>query len=552
MIKRRWLVAGALFFAVALLVAGTADAAVSITEQKGTRQIKAAGYEATVAPDGCLTSIRVKGQELLQASTAGSRGTYFYLGGMLKLPQITQPAANVIEAKCDRAAIRYEFADNTMAWTATNAAQPTMFFIIFDPNVNAVMNATGELAKSPTVKPWGHTTWFRGPIRVEITGGTKLWGPWNGLQVWEASLAANETRVIKLAFGTASAKEAAAVKNITVPAWLKKADLVVYTPKQYQVFQRRTRLSGTIAFSGRVTPKCDTVRVRITGKSLKGDLPGTWQPLALVPGTQAFSGRLATTSGGWYQIDIEALLGGKSVARAVIEKVGVGEVFVGAGQSNSTNCGQQRIQQTSGMVSSFSGEHWQLANDPQPGPHDRSQDGSFWPALGDAMFEKYGVPIGVAVTGHGGTSVNQWNPGGELHNWMMTRIRQLGPFGFRAVLWHQGESDVGMTAEQYYDKMSAVIRASTWQAGWQFPWAVAQVSYHNPQRPSFPTTRAAHKRLWDTGVALEGPDTDTLTGDTRDNGGKGIHFSPKGLKLHGKMWADKLAPYIDAALKQGE
>ena len=78
------------------------------------------------------------------------------------------------------------------------------------------------------------------------------------------------------------------------------------------------------------------------------------------------------------------------------------------GQSNSTNCGQEKIRQKSGMVSSFSGTGWQLADDPQPGVHDNSTGGSYWPAFGDAMFEEYQVPIGLASTGHSGTSVNQW------------------------------------------------------------------------------------------------------------------------------------------------
>ena len=164
------------------------------------------------------------------------------------------------------------------------------------------------------------------------------------------------------------------------------------------------------------------------------------------------------------------------------------------------------------------------------------------------MYEKYHVPIGVAVTGHGGTSVNQWQPGGELHNWMMTRIWQLGKGEFRAVLWHQGETDVSMPTDEYYDKLKATIESSKEKAGWEFPWFVAQVSYRTPETPSFETTRNAQKKIWDTGVALEGPDTDTLTGDYRDKDGKGIHLSVKGLKKHGQMWAEKVSIWLDKQL----
>ena len=168
------------------------------------------------------------------------------------------------------------------------------------------------------------------------------------------------------------------------------------------------------------------------------------------------------------------------------------------------------------------------------------------------MFERYGVPIGVATTGHGGTSVWQWKPGSELFTWTMTRIHQLGPGGFRALLWHQGESDVWMDSGEYFSRMRQLIIQTKAQARWEFPWFVAKVSYHNPDLSSFESTRSAHQRLWDEGIALEGPDTDVLTGDNRDFDGKGIHFSPKGLKAHGQMWAEKVGIYLDKVLAEQE
>lgn len=335
-----------------------------------------------------------------------------------------------------------------------------------------------------------------------------------------------------------------AVTLLTISFSCAAQDISVHSPRNLQVFQRTTIDKGPLAVNGRIRIPCDKVLVRISGKGLAGELPDKWQSLGVSKATGAFNKVLTTPAGGWYKVEIKAEKSGKSVAEAAVEKVGIGEVFVGAGQSNSTNSGQFKTQQQSGMVSSFSGSDWRIADDPQPGTHDRSGGGSFWPAFGDALYAKYGVPIGVAVTGHGGTSVNQWQPDGELHQWMMVRIHQLGRDGFRAVLWHQGESDVQMPVDEYVTKMTNIIESSKRLAGWEFPWCVAMVSYHNPDHPSWPNTRAAHKKLWDTAVAVEGPDTDTLTGDTRDFEGKGIHFSPKGLTALGKMFAEKVAPLI--------
>jgi eukaryotic-like serine/threonine-protein kinase len=324
------------------------------------------------------------------------------------------------------------------------------------------------------------------------------------------------------------------------------ADLTVQSPKVYQVFQRSTQYEGPVLMSGRARPDCDAVQIHLTGSSHKPLNQRQWIKIDKV--AHSFNKVITVPAGGWYVIDVIAFKGAQEIARKKIDHVGVGEVFVGAGQSNSTNWGEGLLQTKTGMVSSFDGIQWRLANDPQPGVHDSSTQGSFWPAFGDALFNRYGVPIGLAVTGHGGTSVSQWQPGGELYNWTLTRIRELGPQGFRALLWHQGESDVAMTSDQYAGLLTELIRASKTATGWEFPWMVAQASYLSPQAPNTSTTRDAQQALWKAGVALQGPDTDSLTGDNRNNGGAGIHLSVKGLKAHGQMWADKVEAYLESSV----
>ena len=59
------------------------------------------------------------------------------------------------------------------------------------------------------------------------------------------------------------------------------------------------------------------------------------------------------------------------------------------------------------------------------------------------------------------------------------------------------------------------------------------------------------KRSRDCGTSKspqQGQTPTRLTGDHRDFDGKGIHFSPKGLKTHGQMWAEKLLPFVDARM----
>jgi hypothetical protein len=40
------------------------------------------------------------------------------------------------------------------------------------------------------------------------------------------------------------------------------------------------------------------------------------------------------------------------------------------------------------------------------------------------------------------------------------------------------------------------------------------------------------------GIALEGPDSDALAGEWRDNGGQGVHFIGPGLRKLAEKWME--------------
>ncbi len=135
-------------------------------------------------------------------------------------------------------------------------------------------------------------------------------------------------------------------------------------------------------------------------------------------------------------------------------------------------------------------------------------------------------------------------------------MKQLGPHGFRAVLWHQGESDANqndptrtLPGNLYRQYLAQLIHDSRREIGWDVPWFVAQVSYHLPGDEASPDIRAAQKSLWDAGIALEGPDTDALKGELRERNGQGIHFSGKGLREHAARWAEKVSPWLETQLR---
>jgi hypothetical protein len=178
-----------------------------------------------------------------------------------------------------------------------------------------------------------------------------------------------------------------------------------------------------------------------------------------------------------------------------VAHVGVGEVFLVAGQSNSANYGEEKQVLKSGLAASF--------------------------------------------------------------DTLVSRQKRFGPHGFRAVLWHQGESDANqknptrtLPGSLYQEHLGRIIRDSRQAAGWDAPWFVAQVSYHVPGDEASADIREAQSSLWKTGLALQGPDSDALKGELRERGGKGVHFSGIGLRAHAASWTEKITPWLERELGQ--
>ena len=352
------------------------------------------------------------------------------------------------------------------------------------------------------------------------------------------------------------------------------ATLTLIAPVDYQVIQRESWGSGFIQISGQLSEgaeTADTVEVRIITEGV----PNKWEKLSGAVQALRFGGKVRAPAGGWHRVEVRVTNAGNPFADAAVEHVGIGEVFVVTGQSNSGNHGEEKQTTTTGLVSASDGKGWRLANDPQPGASGGS--GSFMPPLGDALATRFKVPIGFIACGAGGTSVREWLPKGatftnpptvlgnvqqrndgqwesrgRLFENLVGRMKQAGPKGFRAVLWHQGESDANqadptrtLPGPLYRDYLTQLIRATRREIGWPAPWFVAQASYHVPGDEASPGIRAAQAALWKTGLALEGPDTDALKGDLRDSGGKGVHFSGPGLREHAAVWVDKVAPWLE-------
>ncbi|MCX6872618.1 MAG: hypothetical protein NTW21_02255 [Verrucomicrobia bacterium] len=372
-----------------------------------------------------------------------------------------------------------------------------------------------------------------------------------------------------------------AAMMLTLRPAVAETTVVLDSPLDWQVIQRNAqewaevRVAGAAPADATVVEAKAEVPLALLGKST--DWTVVAKDAQIKDGK--FSGSLRLAAGGWYSLKVrfrKSTADPTVVGETVVEHVGVGDIFVVAGQSNASNHGAEKQKSTTGLVAAFDGKRWQLANDPQPGAS--GDAGSFQPPFGDVIAAKFKEPVGIIACGIGATSVREWLPKGatfpnpptlegrvrqlpsgeweskgEAFDMLTSRMKQLGQKGFRAVLWHQGESDAGqpdpkrtLIGKPYRQYLEHLIRESRKEIGWEAPWFVALVSSHGGD--GVPVMRDAQKSLWTDGIALEGPDSDALKGDLRD----GVHFSGKGLREHGKCWADKVAPWLEKQIgKEG-
>ena len=91
----------------------------------------------------------------------------------------------------------------------------------------------------------------------------------------------------------------------------------------------------------------------------------------------------------------------------------------------------------------------------------------------------------------------------------LARMQSLKGQRFRAVLWHQGESDANqkdpsrtLPGKLYREYLEKLIRSSREAILRDTPWFVALVSYHSPGDESSSEIREAQASLWRDGIAL--------------------------------------------------
>jgi eukaryotic-like serine/threonine-protein kinase len=343
-------------------------------------------------------------------------------------------------------------------------------------------------------------------------------------------------------------------------SWNPVRAAVIDCPLERQVFQRNTDEFAEIKVAGTVPTNATFVEVKAElGTGLRGKATD-WTAVARGAHIKdgKYSGSLKLATGGWYTLkvcfrksaDDETVLGEASVGH-----VGVGDVYITAGQSNSVNYGNPRQKSVETLAVYFDGKQFTPAADPIP---DACGDGGTpWPILGDMLSRTTRAPVCFRSATVNWVRVREWVPGAGSGNIerLVERAKWFGPSGVRAVLWVQGEADTGRPdftpAEQYEREAKAMIEFSRQKLGWPIDWFVAGTCYCPPQgtqdwKEGMTAVTIAQQSLWKKGVAFRGPDTNDLIGNS-DYRHDGIHFGPRGLLVHAERWYAVLSAHYQFA-----
>lgn len=371
---------------------------------------------------------------------------------------------------------------------------------------------------------------------------------------------------------------------------LAAGQITIGFPVQRIVFQRNNANLGYVNVYGNVAQDCDRVEARLVARNSGQGVTTSWVVIDSKVDGQAYSGKIQS-AGGWYNLEVRGVKNEIVLFTTSLERVGIGEVFLIAGQSNAQGYGRSPNARGANddRVNAYAPNYFNAYNTDQynnlPGYLDDlsfrkvEANQSIGPTgytpycygeLGDMLVNRLNVPVLFFNTGFTGTSSTNWvqsarniptynetygdllQNGGPYRAFQVTLQSMNALTGFRTVLWHQGEYDRftngnnGLSAQEYAFNLDFLIKQSRNDIGAQIPWMVARASYYYDLR--WAALRGVDQRVIDgqnmvigsTPNVWAGPSTDQIQVPRYDGG----HFQ----NVTGSMGLTQLATAWNNAL----
>ncbi len=349
------------------------------------------------------------------------------------------------------------------------------------------------------------------------------------------------------------------------------AQIKISFPVSRIVFQRDQNNRANFNVAGTYYQHIDRIDVKAIPMQGGQGNETDWQTIALPNwgnlSNGIFQGNFDCPQ-GWYRLLLRGWSGGQIVTFSNIEPVGVGEVFVVAGQSNAEGnvdypgatigsvddrvsvIRHRRVVNNDLIIdeNDLRFEFSQLGDNSVIGPYNPVP--WIWSRLGNILTQRLNVPVlfyGAAV---GGTGISLWQRSANGED-----LRDSNPFfvkfsgspykvlqatlqhyasrtGVRAVLWHQGEADISNSPSKYASDLTFVINQSRNDFGnGSLAWMVSRVAIPAGQNAV----------INNVPNVFAGPNTDVIPTIPETNQFRVLgHFKNEGIDWAARLWNESM------------
>jgi len=360
-------------------------------------------------------------------------------------------------------------------------------------------------------------------------------------------------------------------------AWDLYAQLIVTSPVNNQILQRDTAGFANISVTGYAYFPYTRIEAHLT--PIEGNIHQS-KNLSFAKNQieQGFLSSSLQAETGWYKLKLIGYGNDGIIDSAIVSRVGIGEVFLVAGNSNAMGLPDLGAKNTSDQVISFNAinkilnpENITVAPDePMQAPEfspinsknyifPSGETSWYWGELGDKIHQKMKTPVLFlnaawaaansenyrdAASGKDALNiyVNKKWPNRQPYTNLVNTLRYFNSWlGIRAVLWSHGENDaqLGFTEQSYFDNIKILIENSRTDSGHKVPWIIAKNSTSPAiDKPFLPITNAQNRlaTLKDFNTFI-GPDLDTIQIPRPAHGHfENISGGTQGLTLAATAW----------------
>lgn len=200
-----------------------------------------------------------------------------------------------------------------------------------------------------------------------------------------------------------------------------------------------------------------------------------WQECAVQPDGSWHTRLENVPAGGLYRIETRMEYerwDGFSITRGdMVHHVGVGDLYVIAGQSNAAGRAREPVHDPVCMGVHLLRESgiWDIATHPMAESTGAVFSGHYanhnpghnpFLAFGRRIYERTGTPVGLIMAAYGGAPLRWWNPeeNGALFREMLEVVESCTQ-KVRGILWYQGEGDgMEQTGHTYFSRFESFVR----------------------------------------------------------------------------------------------